>query len=823
MNNTCNNGGAMNNNWNNTTMNNTCNNGGAMNNNWNNTTMNNTCNNSGAMNNNWNGGTMNNNRNGPFNGVVDDINRNGIARNNAGMYGVVNTNYGTIGATRLQNAQGPYGNQYINPDNGVNYNVMKGTAGEVYNPQTQFYMASTVPNKKDDDSTNDSNDPTKAGGKKCNDKCETNIRVEIEESASSDSSIGSTVGSEIESEGEHSVFGGEISESSDCCEEECEEKCCQNITVHVPEFCILPLIYEENPMCDSSGSSILPPPILGSSEYPFINYVSGPDGSGNITWEGYDLQTSSQSGWTLTHCTEVYPPGEYIWGHGPNNNNYYIGNNFTTDGSGNDTTPINYINYIFGDDPSPADIAAADQSNFNYLNPRGYLITDFIGSGDKIYNFQFRLALKRIKDTSPTSSTPPWRYYVEFQRLDVPGSPTYPTLPAQIMTFNTTPEIGAEMDVVQAPDSSFGYTPGQTFRVALWGQQGPWSYSRRSHSCYVYATPAELNIVVADEQAQIEAQNCYSASSNCETLDVLNKANTKLATDNQILVENYPKIRVWPSTESPISLNAWIGMPCPEMVDVYYICKFSVNAQYSGVNAPLVITSRSRTRPIGSPISYYHYDKTVRLQQWSVSPGRGTIIDGTEITNPFAVEGWRCHPGTVGYLRFVPVVSNNTYDCHGNITGKKIPTIPFNDDGFLLAVEGERVRGANIRDLRTNEWNNQIFFTRNFPWPAGISPEYFGNGSFQIEPFLLHKSSYKLLPKIDMDAIGTTPGADWNLQPNTYYTNRPSLTQGFSIAGNVITPSHAATGQFVYSTAVRRKNDVDNNTVIVKLRFPKYT
>jgi len=148
-------------------------------------------------------------------------------------------------------------------------------------------------------------------------------------------------------------------------------------------------------------------------------------------------------------------------------------------------------------------------------------------------------------------------------------------------------------------------------------------------------------------------------------------------------------------------------MPCPTMVDVYYICKFMVSGQYPGVNAPLVVSSRSKTKPIGAPVSYSHYDKRVRLNQWSGLPGKSQIVDGPLIPNPWAVEGWQGHKGKVGYLRFIPIVSNSTYDCEGNITGLINPTIPIGDQGFLLQVSPERVRGMNIRDSRPNEWNHE--------------------------------------------------------------------------------------------------------------------
>lgn len=718
-----------------------------------------------------------------------------------------------------------------------NYGVYKGTQGGVYNPQTNLYMA-TGKNRameasdEEDDTLDDGknvqkSDPTKAGGCKNknvkDDECKVKVNVELEEAQSS-SSAGSSVGSEIESEGDVSVWGGSISESSSDCE---EEKCCPNLCVDVPEFCILPVIYTENASCViiASSSNGQPPPMLGSSIYPYENSTSI-DGSGNVTWIGYNLQISSQNGWSLTQCTEIYASGQYIWGHGPNNFNYYIGNGYKqgTDASGNpiDSSPINYINYVFGDDPSPTDIAAVDQISFTYLTPRGYLVSDFIGSGDQIYNFLFRLALVRVWDT--TSSSFPWRYYVEFQRLDNPGIPTYPATFPQIMTFNTLPEVGSDVDVSEAPIESFGYTPGQTFRVALWGQQGPQPYSRRSHSDYVYATPTELNIVVADEAAQKAAQAAVTADpTNPDYQADLVAANAKLAADTAVLQSNYSRIRVWPSTNGPISLNAWIGMPCQQTLDVYYICKFMVSAQYPGVNSSLVVSSRSKTKPLGAPTSYYHYTKHVELDQFAGLPGKSQIVPGAKIYNPWAVEGWRGHKGTVGYLRFIPIVSNSTYDNCGNITGRKNPLVPFGDTGFLMAVSPERVRGMNIRDMRPNEWNHEIFWTRPFPWPAGVQPAIFGTGVYQIEPSLLHRSSYKLLKKIDYDGIGTTDGANWNFQTTTNYGNGPVPTQGFETDGTILTPAHAATGQFVYSTTTRKKNDVDDNTLIIKLTIPIYS
>lgn len=624
-----------------------------------------------------------------------------------------------------------------------------------------------------------------------------------------------------------------ISSSSSCVEAECCcEKFCPEMTVHIPQFIILPV--NDEVIFSSTEGTVIGPidhvPIVGV-DYPYDNAVfADTPAFGQTTWTHYTITEPIPGQWFATLTTTIFTTN--IWGHGPDNFDYYIGNNLVVNGNDQDITPINYINFLPSANPSPADISQADDNTMTYLSPRGYLVSNFWGSD--IFYFQFRAALRRFRDESCNNSSPPYRYYVEFQRLDAPfNNGIWPTLQPQLLTHIKLPEVGPDGEV--PPYFACGDIPANPLqiafknqpdtiknKVALWGKQGPQPYSRLSHSAEVDAIIPELSRVRV-------AEANYGIDPNPTTLAALNAANVALKAA-------YPKIRVWPSPERPISLNAWIGVKPPCLNVQYYIAKFFVGTSSTDPSL-LELTSTATTQPIGAPIAYPHYNNPDAYYDWTVPSsypdqmGVPPVIQKIE-PNPTVIEGYGgpvpgtptnpVLPGTIGRLRFIPIISNNNYV--GNVpVSLKNTDIPVPDSGFVMFFQLHREQGLTRNTEPT--FKHILHVRRLTPFPQEYPRNMIFDAEYMTEPSLLLPNRYNLLPKIDMDIISGDENPQWS-NPQYRFVNYvgqwelPQSTIGNTgvLSDGTVIPS----GVFQYHDRQRLPGESDDNTVIMKLTWNVY-
>jgi hypothetical protein len=641
----------------------------------------------------------------------------------------------------------------------------------------------------------------------------------------------------------------------------CGGKICPEMNVHVPQFIILPVIDET-----STGQpvvtfvDVLVLPVVGDLNYPFVNAVDIITNAPNVTYTNYTVEKISDSPdtWRITKTVTIYSTN--IWGHGPDNFDYYIGSGLVTSPFSPpippnliDITPINYINYLSTPYPTAAQIAQQDDLNMHYLNPRGYLNSNLWGS--EIYYFQFRAALKRVYDTSQNNSTQPYRYYIEFHRLDAPFPSTtlspWPTLQTQLLTHIKKPEVGSDQEVPPVfygplppndpipKDTDFNGQPDTIKnKVVLYGNQG-WDSSGISQPWMMLSHSAEVNAIIPELTAMKIAEANYALTPNATTLAKLNLA--RLA-----LIASYPKIRVYPSIERPICLSANIGIKPPCINTQYYIAKFFVGT-YADNTDLLELTSTSSTQPIGAPIAYKHYTDPSLIYNWTVpavydpvNPGNSTLGVGPVIPYPNepnqpAVEGYGTFPenaltptlrGTICRLRFIPIISNNNYV--GNVpVSLKNPDILISDEGVSMDFQLEIDIGlTELQPDPVTGNNHRMNVRRLTPFPQEYPRNILIDARYMFEPSLLLPNRYKLLPSINFEGVEGNVNPLWSPEfQRVDYSNQFEIPEGFQSRGqlandneNQVFPS----GEWKFHNRPRLLGESDDNTVILKIDWATY-
>lgn len=474
-----------------------------------------------------------------------------------------------------------------------------------------------------------------------------------------------------------------------------------------------------------------------------------------------------------------------IWGTGPMNLNYYIGSNFSPETT--DTAEIDYINLVPNPDPTQIDIA--DASGGFILNPRGYAITC-----SKVYYFHYLAALFRIQDDNIDTG---YRYYLELQPITSPNRCGSQKL--QFFSYITVNDVlnnlEVDSEIENTLPNNFTYQPYKGYRLALWGEQGPNPWSRKSASVSFNSTPTELiNYDEAEKQLELAQQTGNNI--------LIAEAQALVNSTYAILQDLHPRVEVWPSFNNPISLNAWVGIQPPTIKSVYYVCKYSVNK----VNNLLEISSNSYTKPIGSPLYYKHYNSEEEVYLWDGQPGNSNISIH-QVFNPLVIQGYNNTKGTIGYLRFIPIVSNSVY-INDQITCELIDKgIPIGDHGFVMSFELDKIIGLN-------NTGNIMYVRRLNPSPYYLDLK---NSGFFNLPYLLN--DYKNVDNIIYDYIDETKGPHWNNTNNTvyYYPNsEPVVPEGFTLAG--IRHSHQ-NNTFNFSNHHRKLRKADTNTLILKINF----
>ena len=553
----------------------------------------------------------------------------------------------------------------------------------------------------------------------------------------------------------------------------------------------------------------------------------------------FDLSGTTVSGY----------PG--VWGTGTDNLNYYIGTGYSahTDSSSNTytsyTAPTNYINYLPFDvvDPVQSDIEAFDVSG-QLVPTRGYMVTDFWNPPvQPVYYFYGAWTLYRTPDVNAINSSGagPWRYYLQLQ--PTPSLDLQEVEQPQLFTYLPIPDITASGEVDSYVEgtmplgSDFNYVPYRGFRIALWGQQGPNPWSRRSHSAFFNSTPAELlNLTIAENnliiaQNQLLADQAVPQSAAVIEIDQQNVATAQAAlisAENQ-LPKVFPNIRVWPEFGDasgvvgiPKSLDAWVGIQPPTIKKVYYICKFSVNALYAGTDQ-LTITSTSSTQPIGAPISYPHYQNPISTYIWQGSYGISPVVLSSPLPNPYPIEGSGytvTNGATAGYLTFIPIQSNSVYQ-NNVMTSQLIdPNLPIPDSGFVMTFELEKEIGLKINANSAHK----IFVRRTNPTPTQFTADLIDSGSFMLEPILLTEAVYPQLDSITFDDIDGTKGPAWDTTNTTViYTTGGKRVEAFGYYGNgLLANPSIPSGMFTYSLTPRDFNAPDTDTTIIAINFITY-
>ena len=491
--------------------------------------------------------------------------------------------------------------------------------------------------------------------------------------------------------------------------------------------------------------------------------------------------------------------GNSIWGTGPMNLNYYIGDNYSPETSS--TAEINYINLVPNSDPNQLDIS--DASGGFILNPRGYLITNYYPS--KVFYFHYLAALFRIEDDNLDTG---YRYYLELQ--PIPSLNKCNVEKLQFFSYITSPysigeggdildnvEVDSEVENTLPLDNAFSYKPHKGYRLALWGDQGPNPWSRRSASTFFNSTPQELiNYNLAEEQL------IYAESTGNTTL--ISEAQALVNSTYSLLQNLYPRIEVWPSFTNPISLNAWVGIQPSKIKTVYYVCKYSVNKNRT--TNLLEITSNSYTKPIGAPVYYKHYNKNENVYLWDGEAGNSNI-SLHEVVNPLVEEGNNNTKGTSGYLRFIPIISNSVYDTNGQLTCQLIDKcVTIGDNGFVMTFDLEKLIGIN------NNFGNIMYIRRLNPSPYYLNLK---DGAFFNLPYLLN--DYKNVSDIIYDYIDETKGPYWDNNYVYYYKGSNLVVpQGFTLTG---LDHSKQSNTFSFSTHHRKMRKYDTNTLILKIDF----
>lgn len=554
----------------------------------------------------------------------------------------------------------------------------------------------------------------------------------------------------------------------------------------------------------------------------------------------YDLSGNTASGYVG------------YWGTGSGNLNYFIGNPTSyssfNDPSGNAytsyTAPLNYINYLPFDvvDPVQNDITAFDISG-QIVPTRGYMVTDFWNPPvQPVYYFYGQWAMYRTPDTNAINASGggPWRYYLELQpttsldlqEVEQPQLFTYLPLP----DITASGEVDSYVEGTMPLPSAFNYVPNRGFRLALWGQQGPNPWSRRSHSTTFISTPPELLNLTAAEINYTDAINQYnldyeSDPGNIPQQDIINVSGTWLALQNaeNALPNVLPSIRVWPNfgTASgvigiPISLDAWVGIQPPTIKKVYYICKFSVNAVVAG-NDQLMITSTSSTTPIGAPVAYPHYQNPISTYTWKGTYGTSAVVLSSPQPNPYPVEGsgyTQTNGATAGYLTFIPIYSNSVYQ-NNVMTNELIDSnVPIPDSGFSMSFELEKEIGLKINSNSAHK----IFVRRLNPTPSQFTADLIDSGSFMLEPILLTDEIYPQLDGIALDDIDGTKGPVWDTQNTTViYTTNGKTVEPYGFYGNgLVSNPGIPSGMFTYSLTPRDFTQPDTDTAIISINYITY-
>ena len=541
-----------------------------------------------------------------------------------------------------------------------------------------------------------------------------------------------------------------------------------------------------------------------------------------------------------------------VWGTGTQNSNFYIGSGYGAynDASGNAytsyTAPLNYINYLPFDvvDPVQSDIEAFDISG-QLVPSRGYMVTDFWNPPvQPVYYFYGQWAMYRTSDVNAINASGggPWRYYLQLQpttsldlqEVEQPQLFTYLPLP----DITASGEVDSYVEGTMPLDTAFNYVPHRGFRLALWGQQGPNPWSRRSHSAVFNSTPqellnlttAEMNLTLAQNQLTLDTAAGANASVIAIDITNVNNAQTALTSAENQLPKVFPNIRVWPNFYNsvsgqvaiPKSLDAWIGIQPPTIKTVYYICKFSVNAVAAGTDQ-LMITSTSTTTPVGAPIAYPHYQNPIATYVWSGSYGISPVVLSSPQPNPYPIEGSGTTPtngATGGYLTFIPIQSNSVYS-NGVMTSELIdPNIPIPDSGFVMTFELEKEIGLKLN----NNSAHKIFVRRLNPTPTEFTADLIDSGAFMLEPILLTDAIYSQLPSITFDDIDGTKGPVWDTNnTSVIYTTGGKTVEPYGFYGNGMVANPAIpSGMFTYSLTPRDFNAPDTDTAIIAINFITY-